>query len=93
MRSRTNAARILALVLSLFTVYFVVLSTSHIHPNGESDAACRLCQATHVGISTSLSTSELPVPLVGRAGVERSIPSFHPELFLSSAFSRAPPSA
>jgi len=92
-RLRGNAARLLALTLCLLTVFFVVSSTSHIHPNGQEDASCRLCQAAHMGISAGLATQALPVPLVVRAEVQNFVPFVHSELFLPGASPRAPPSA
>ena len=88
-----NAVRLLAFSLCVLTVFFVVSSTSHIHPNGQEDASCRLCQAAHMGISAGLATQTLPVPLVERAEVQNFVPFIHSELFLPSASPRAPPSA
>jgi len=92
-RHSGNASRLLALALCVFTVFFVVLSTSHIHPNGQDDGACQLCQAAHLGISTALAAQELPVPVVERAEVQNFVPFLHSELFLPNGSPRAPPSA
>jgi hypothetical protein len=92
-RPSGNAIKLLALTLCVFTVFFVVLSSSHIHPNGQDDGACQLCQAAHVGMSAALAAQELPVPLGERAEVQKFAPFFHSELFLPSGSPRAPPSA
>jgi len=92
-RPSGNAIKLLAFTLCVFTVCFVVVSTSHIHPNGQEDAACPFCQVAHVGISAALVTLDLPVPLVERAEVQKFAPFFHSALFLPSSSPRAPPSA
>ena len=92
-RPSGNAVRLLALTLCVFTLFFVVVSTSHIHPNGQDEGACQLCQAAHMGISSALAAQELPVPVVERAEVQRFVPFLHSELFLPSGSPRAPPSA
>lgn len=92
-RRSGNALKLLALTLCVFTVFFVVLSTSHIHPNGQDDGACQLCQAAHLGVSTALAVQDLPVPLVERTAVQSFVPFLHSELFLPSSSPRAPPSA
>jgi hypothetical protein len=92
-RPSGNAIRLLALTLSVFTVFFVALSTCHFHSNGQDDAACRLCQAAHAGISTPQAAQEAPVPLVERTDLPRHVLFVHSELFLPSASPRAPPSA
>jgi len=79
--------------LALCTLLFVVLSSSHFHPDNQNDAACRLCQAAHVGVSTAPAVGALPTPLVERAEVSSFASSVALELFLHSAPSRAPPSA
>ena len=88
-----NAVRLLAFALCVFTVFFVVSSASHIHPNGQEDAACRLCQAAHVGVAVAPAVQSLPVPLIERAAIECFVPFFLFELFLPSGSPRAPPSA
>jgi Protein of unknown function (DUF2946) len=88
-----NARILLALGLAVCTFLFVVLSTSHVHPGGQEDAACPLCQAAHMGISTALAAQALPVPVVERAEVQSFVPFLHAELFLPSGSPRAPPSA
>ena len=88
-----NARILLALALVVCTLLFVVVSTCHIHAEGQSDGACQLCQAAHIGIPATLGTNELPAPLVQRSEPPSSDPFVHSELFLSSAPSRAPPSA
>jgi hypothetical protein len=92
--SRKHSARfLLALGLAICTFLFVVLSSSHIHASGQEDAACQLCQAAHIGISTALQASVLPVPLIQRAEPPRLVASVALELFLHNAPSRAPPAA
>jgi len=91
--SRGNAARVLALALCLLTVFFVVVSASHIHAEGHGDSACRICQVAHIGVPAALGAGELPAPLIQRSDRPGDVRFGHSELFLSSAPSRAPPSA
>ena len=93
MRPGANAKRLLAIALSILTVFFIVLSSSHFHADGQSDAACQICQVAHIGISAVVGTAELPAPLIQRSEPPPSLAFAHTELFLSSAASRAPPSA
>jgi len=88
-----NAARVLALALCVLTVFFVVISTSHIHSDDHGDGACRICQVAHIGVPAALGASELPAPLIQRSDLPCDVTFVHSELFLSSAPSRAPPSA
>jgi hypothetical protein len=88
-----SARRVLALAVCLLTVFFIVVSSSHIHADGRSDTACPICQAAHIGISAAVGTAELPAPLIQRSEPPPSVAFAHTELFLSSAASRAPPSA
>jgi hypothetical protein len=79
--------------LAVCALLFVVISTCHIHPDGQNEAACRLCQAAHVGVSTAPVAGALPAPLAARAEVSSFVAPVALELFLHSAPSRAPPSA
>jgi len=88
-----RALRLLALAACLLTVFFVVVSTSHIHSDGQSDGACQICQVAHFGVPTALGAGVLPAPLMQRSEPPASVPFVPDEQFLSSAPSRAPPSA
>jgi len=92
-RPGANAKRLLAIALSILTVFFIVLSSSHFHADGHSDTTCPICQAAHIGVSPALAIAQLPAPLVHRAEPPAFVPSVHIEQSLSSAASRAPPSA
>jgi hypothetical protein len=90
---QNNARLLLALALAVCTLLFVVLSTSHVHPGGQEDAACQLCQAAHIGITAVTAAGLLPAPLIVRAEMPRPLASVALELFLHNAPSRAPPAA
>ena len=92
-RRSGKGVKLLAFAVCVFTFLFVVVSTSHIHSNGQDDGACQLCQAAHLGIPTALAAQDLPVPLVERATFESFVPFVHSELFLPNSSPRAPPFA
>ena len=92
-RPRGNALGVLALAVCLLTVFFVVVSTSHIHAAGQSDAPCQICQVAHCGVPAPIGAGALPAPLVQRSEPPVSVEFVAFEQFLSSAPSRAPPSA
>jgi len=92
-RPRENAVRVLALLLSLFTVFFVVVSTSHMHSESQGDPACRICQLAHIGVPAALDADGLAAPLIEWSDLPGDVRYLHSELFLSSAPSRAPPAA
>jgi len=92
-RPRGNALRVLALAVCFLTFFFVVVSTSHIHSDSQGETACQICQVAHFGVPAALGTTSLPSPLIERSEPPVSVRFVAFERFLSSAPSRAPPSA
>ena len=92
-RAHGRAARVLAFALCAFTVFFVVVSTSHNHSEIKGDAACRICQIAHISVPAALLAGGLPAPLIQWSAVPGDIRYLHSALFFSSASSRAPPAA
>jgi uncharacterized membrane protein affecting hemolysin expression len=58
---RQGLVRVMAVALALTALIFVVQTVSHIHPDGQEQAACQLCQIAHTGI---VATANAPVPIV-----------------------------
>jgi len=85
--------RLLALAVCLLTVFFVVVSTSHIHSEGQSETPCQICQVAHFGVPVALGAGLLPVLFVERSEPPPSVSRVPTEQFLFSAPSRAPPAA
>jgi hypothetical protein len=69
-RARNHWARGVALGLSLLVFSFVFHGVSHVHQNGQDEAACQTCQAAHVGIYPAVSAPILPTPLLAAGRVQ-----------------------
>jgi hypothetical protein len=88
---RQGLVRVMAVALALTALMFIVQAVSHIHPDGQEQAACQLCQITHTGIVASANAPMPIAPLVSTG------PVVHPTLtVLEEDFSfgfpaRAPP--
>lgn len=81
----------MAVALALTAFIFVVQAVSHIHPDGQEQAACQLCQITHTGI---VATANAPVPtaaLVSTGPVVQPALTVHEEDFSFGFPARAPP--
>ncbi len=57
---RQGLVRVTAVALALTALIFVVQTVSHVHPDGQEQAACQLCQIAHTGI---VATANAPVPI------------------------------
>jgi hypothetical protein len=90
-KRRRPLARFLALALSLLSLVFLLQVTPHGHVNGQDEAACRLCQAAHMGVIPTISGIVLSVPLAPVREVEA--PEFRvvTEGFFSHRDPRGPP--
>jgi hypothetical protein len=79
----------LALLLSLL---FLAQVIPHAHANNQEEAACRICQVGHVGVTPAVSAVILSVPLArfGQVVPEEILSST--QFFSSQSPSRAPPS-
>lgn len=85
-------ARGLAFALALASLLFLLQVTLHGHANSQDEAACRLCQAAHIGVIPALEAVTLSVPLMefGVVSVQAGDPAR--ESAAKSFSSRAPPS-
>jgi hypothetical protein len=89
---RRRLARSLALALALLSLVFLLQVTPHGHANGQDEAACRLCQAAHLGVIPTVSAIAPSVPLVPVSQVAALAVDVVSESFLSHSDPRAPPS-
>jgi Protein of unknown function (DUF2607) len=88
---RQQLVRVMAVALALTALVFVVQAVSHIHPDGQEQATCQLCQIAHAGI---LATATICVPFaaeVPTGPVEQPTLFLHQEDFSFGSPARAPP--
>jgi len=90
-KSGWRMARPAALALALLSLLFLLQVTPHTHANGHDEAACRLCQAAHIGVTPAVSGIVLTIPLapVGEVAAKHLVRVT--ESFLSHSDPRAPP--
>jgi hypothetical protein len=84
-------AKSLALALALLSLLFLLQVTPHGHANGQDEAACRLCQAAHMGVIPTISGIVLSIPLAPISEVEPSELTAVAESFFNHSDPRAPP--
>jgi len=85
-------AKVLAVTLSLFFVFFLSQVASHSHPNSASEVACHVCQVAHVGTAPQPGALAVEGPDVWTDYVQPFLLTLHEELFFHDSPSRAPPS-
>ena len=90
---RRNLARVLALALAVLFVLFVGQALSHSHAKGQSEAACQVCQAAHLGPILPAGPLSVHIPLQAVGYVVPFVVAFHQEFFFHDSPSRAPPTA
>jgi hypothetical protein len=88
---RLNLARVLALTLAVLFVLFGGQALSHSHANGQSEAACQVCQAAHLGSAPEALAPSLLSPLLAVGYVQPFVVTIHQEFFFHDSPSRAPP--
>ena len=84
-------ARSLAFALTLLSLLFLLQVTPHGHANGQDEAACRLCQAAHLGVIPTVSEIVSSVPLVPVSEVGATDLGIAAESFFRHSDPRAPP--
>ncbi len=89
---RLNLARVLALALAVLFVLFVGQALTHFHAKGQSEAACQVCQAAHLGPILPAGPLSVHIPLQAVGYVEPFVDSYDDESFFHDSPSRAPPS-
>ena len=83
----------LAIALAMASLLFLLQVTSHGHANGQDEAACRLCQAAHIGVTPALAAMTLSAPLVEFGVVFLQAAETALETATDNTPSRAPPSS
>jgi len=56
--------RPVALTLALLSLAFLLQVTPHFHANGQDEAACRLCQVAHLGVTPAVALVSFTTPIV-----------------------------
>jgi hypothetical protein len=84
-------AKPLAFALTLAALFFLLQVAPHAHAKGQDEAACRLCQVAHLGVTPAVSALSFSVPFVefGSVTILAAAAGSEPSSSLSS--SRAPP--
>ena len=91
-KSLRRLARPLVSVFALVALLYFAQVVPHAHANGQDEAACRLCQVGHIGVTPAVSAPTLVVPFVS-FGVVAVLPELiASQLFSEHSPSRAPPS-
>ena len=90
---RHNLARVLAVTLVALFILFVGQALSHSHAKGQSEAACQVCQAAHIGSAPKALVPSLFSPLLAIGYVQPFVVTIHQEFFFHNSPSRAPPAA
>lgn len=85
-------ARWLALGLAMTSLLFLLQVTPHGHANSQDEAACRLCQAAHIGVIPALEAVTLSVPLMEFGVVSVQAADAARESAAGNFSPRAPPS-
>jgi hypothetical protein len=84
-------ARPLACVVALCALTFLLQIAPHLHENSHDEAACRLCQAAHLGVSPAVALPTISAPLVSFGMVSAVVSASLAEFFFEQSPSRAPP--
>jgi hypothetical protein len=92
-KTRQNLVRVMAVALAVVALIFAVQSFSHIHPNGQEQATCQLCQIAHTGILAPSSAPGAVTALAPTGQIPQPILVVHEEEFSLASPSRAPPAA
>jgi hypothetical protein len=88
----SRLSRGLALALALVSLFFLLQVTPHGHANSQDEAACRLCQVAHIGVTPALSAVILSAPMMEFCAVSLQTVGAAPESAADNSPSRAPPS-
>lgn len=87
----SRLSRALALALAMVSLFFLLQVTPHGHANGRDEAACRLCQVAHIGVTPALAAVILMAPLMEFRAVSLQTVGAAPESAVDNSPSRAPP--
>ncbi len=82
----------LAFSLALLSLLFLVQLVPHAHAKSHDEAACRICQVGHIGVTPAVSAPSLSVPFIAFGQVAPVAILISSQNFTSHSPSRAPPS-
>ena len=82
----------LACALALFALSFLLQVVPHNHASSHDEAACRLCQVAHLGMTPAVSPPSFSVPLVLVGLTTSFVAVASLEFCFAHSSSRAPPS-
>lgn len=82
----------LACALALFALAYLLQVVPHSHANHHDEAACRLCQVAHLGVTPAVSVPFFSVPFISFGVIATFTAAALPEFFFEHSPSRAPPS-
>jgi len=80
-----------AILLALFSLFFLLQVTPHSHLGRHDEAACRLCQVAHIGIVPAIAGVLLKLILLYFGEIRTLVCTHFSEPFSAQAPSRAPP--
>lgn len=83
----------LACLLTVCALVFLLQVAPHTHANGHDEAACRVCQAAHLGVAPAVALPTLTVPLVAFGIIATAEAQSVSEFFYHQSPSRAPPAS
>jgi hypothetical protein len=81
----------LAFSLALLSVLFLIQIVPHAHAKHQDEAACRICQVGHLGVTPAVSAISLSVPFVNFGQVAPIAILISSQNFITHSPSRAPP--
>jgi hypothetical protein len=81
----------LAFSLALLSLVFLIQVVPHAHAKHQDEAACRICQVGHLGVTPAVSATTLSVPFVSFGQVAPAAILISSQNFTSHSPSRAPP--
>jgi hypothetical protein len=91
--TRHSLVKVLALSIAVLFVFFAAQVLFHTHAKGQNEATCQVCQAAHLGTTSTAGTTSLVAPLLAGGYVQPFVVMIHQEFFFHDSPSRAPPSA
>jgi hypothetical protein len=81
----------LAFSLALLSLLFLIQVFPHAHANNHEEAACQICQVSHLGVTPAVATITLSIPFVSFGEIVLAETCTPSETLSSRSSSRAPP--
>src|ERR1700688_3004746 len=86
--SRHNLVRVLALSMAVVFVFFVAQVLFHTHARGQNEATCQVCQAAHLGTTSTSRITSLVGPILAGGYVQPFVVVIHREVFFHDSHFR-----